>query len=79
MIAKYKTGRQITNACLNLLYLLFSLTEKDFSGNVIKVEIATRKMNNNFGARGGRGGGGGFGGRGQSLVLTYDELLIITY
>ncbi|XP_061188835.1 uncharacterized protein LOC133197011 [Saccostrea echinata] len=44
--------------------------EKDFSGNTIKVEIATRRMNANFGGgrggggRGGFGRGGGGGGRG---------------
>lgn len=36
--------------------------EKDFGGNTIKVEIATRKMNTNFGGgRGGGGRGGSFG------------------
>lgn len=46
---------------LNIFYFY---VEKDFGGNTIKVEIATRKMNNNFG--GGRGGRGGGFGRGTS-------------
>lgn len=46
------------------MWILIFNIEKDFGGNTIKVEIATRKMNNNFG--GGRGGRGGGFGRGTS-------------
>lgn len=46
---------------INLLsYLLICFTEKEFQGNTIKVQIAQRKVNNQFG--GGRGGGGRGGG-----------------
>lgn len=50
--------------------MIFNIIEKDFGGNTIKVEIATRKMNNNFGGgRGGGGRGGGFG-RGEFIVFV---------
>ena len=61
------------NACicmgLSCLCIMVSITEKDFNGKLIKVEIATRRMNNSFG--GGRGGRGG--GRGGKVILMSDE------
>jgi hypothetical protein len=47
---------------IEFLYLIF--TEKDFEGGVIKVEIA-RRVQKNFGDRGGGRGGGGGGGGGR--------------
>lgn len=41
---------------------MFLFTDKEFQGNIIKVQIAQRKVNPQFGGRGGRGGGGRGGG-----------------
>ena len=43
--------------------------EKDFDGNIIKVEIA-RRVQKNFDSRGGRGGGRGGGGRGMDIHVN---------
>lgn len=66
------------------VYILSS--EKEFQGNIIKVQIAQRKVNNQFGGRGGggrggpRGGGGdrggrGGGGRGEECISLYFHLI----
>lgn len=60
----------IGSGTTSMWILIFYIIEKDFGGNTIKVEIATRKMNTNFaGGRGGGGRGGGFG-RGEFFVFV---------
>ena len=50
---------------LSFVVIQFIFSEKDFQGNIIKVQIAQRKVSQFGGGRGGGGGGrggGGFGG-----------------
>lgn len=51
--------------------MIFYLIEKDFGGNIIKVEIVIRKMNINFGEGCGGGGWGGSFGCGEFIVFLY--------